>query len=289
MSLHLKAILITSLGVLLMSLESLLIKLTSISALTFSFYIGVLMFVSINSILFIQKRQKVLSIYKEDIKPILICGFLFGISNIFFINAIKTTTVANTVMIFASAPLFSALFAYLIYRQKSKKNIFVASFFIFIGLFIIFSSQLGSGDFIGNIYALVCVNLFALSFVILSQYKNANRLAITANAGLSIVLISILFVDSFTIDTKTLYVLLLAGVLVSPISRVLMGIGTKNLPASEVSLLMIIETIMAPIWVWLVLKEVPSDSTFIGGSIILLTLFFNSLYVLKSSKGKVIK
>jgi len=281
---HLKAILITSLGVLLMSLESLLIKLTSITALTFSFYVGIFMFFSINTILLAQKRQKVLSIYKNDIKPILICGFLFGTSNLFFISAIKTTTVANTVMIFASAPLFSALFAYLIYRQKSKKNIFVASFFIFIGLFIIFSSQLGSGDFIGNIYALICVNLFALSFVILSQYKNANRLAITAGAGLFIVLLSFSLVDSFEIDTNTLYILMLAGIIVSPISRVLMGIGTKNLPASEVSLLMIIETIMAPIWVWLVLKEVPSDSTFIGGSIILLTLFFNSLYVLKVAK-----
>ena len=285
-NIHLKAILITSLGVLLMSLESLLIKLTSISALTFSFYIGIFMFVSINTILLLQKKQEVISIYKKDIKPILICGFLFGSSNLFFISAIKTTTVANTVMIFASAPLFSALFAYLIYRQKSKKNIFVASFFIFIGLFIIFSSQLGSGDFIGNIYALICVNLFALSFVILSQYKNANRLAITAGAGLAIVLLSVSLVDNFSVDTNTLYILMLAGIIVSPISRVLMGIGTKNLPASEVSLLMIIETIMAPIWVWLVLKEVPSDSTFIGGSIILLTLFFNSLYVLKSSKSQ---
>ncbi|WP_258239315.1 EamA family transporter [Arcobacter sp. CECT 8989] len=148
MSLHLKAILITSLGVLLMSLESLLIKLTSISALTFSFYVGIFMFISINTILLVQKKEKIVFVYKEGFKPVLLCGFLFGVSNIFFINAIKTTTVANTVMIFASAPLFSALFTYLLYKQKSKKNIFVASFFIFIGLFIIFLSQLGSGDFI---------------------------------------------------------------------------------------------------------------------------------------------
>lgn len=65
MSLHLKAILITSLGVLLMSLESLLIKLTSISALTFSFYVGIFMFISINTILLVQKKEKIVSIYKE--------------------------------------------------------------------------------------------------------------------------------------------------------------------------------------------------------------------------------
>lgn len=281
---HLKAIIITSIGVLLMSLESLLIKLTNIEALSFSFYVGVFMFISINTILFTGKKSKTISIYKESIKPIIICGVLFGVSNIFFINAIKTTSVANTVMIFASAPLFSALYTYLLYKERSKKNIYIASFFIFIGLFIIFSSQLRGGDLIGNIYALICVNLFALSFVILGKYKKANRFAITAFAGLSTTIISFLFVNDFYVDTNTLLILLLAGTLVSPISRVLMGIGTKSLPASEVSILMIIETVMAPIWVWIVLKEVPASSTFIGGSIILLTLFLNSLYVLKTNK-----
>lgn len=186
-------------------------------------------------------------------------------------------------MIFASAPLFSALFAYLLYKQKSKKNIFVASFFIFIGLFIIFSSQLGSGDFIGNIYALICVNLFALSLVILSQYKSADRFAITAFAGFASAVISFFLAKNFTIDLNTLLILIIAGMFVSPISRVLMGIGTKELPASEVSLLMIIETIMAPIWVWVVLKELPANSTFVGGVIILTTLLFNSIYLLRSS------
>jgi drug/metabolite transporter (DMT)-like permease len=279
-NLHLKAILITSLGVLLMSLESLLIKLTSIEALTFSFYVGVFMFFSINLILFTTKKEKILTIYKEGIKPIIICGVLFGLSNIFFINAIKTTTVANTVMIFASAPLFSALFTYLLYKEKSKKNIYITSFFILIGLFVIFSSDLGGGNLIGNIYALICVILFALSFVILAKYKETNRFAITAFAGLSTTVISFIFINSFDIDTKTLMILLLAGILISPMSRILMGIGTKSLPASEVSILMIIETIMAPIWVWIVLNEVPSNNTFIGGTIILTTLFFNSLYII---------
>jgi len=281
-TIHLKAILITSLGVLLMSLESLFIKLTSINALTFSFYIGVFMFATINSILFIRNKGEIKKIYLEGLKPIIICGFLFGISNIFFIKAIKTTTVANTVMIFASAPLFSALFTYVLYRQRSGKNIFIASFFIFIGLFIIFSSQLGSGDFIGNIYALLCVNLFALSFVILAKYRKVDRFAITAFAGFSSAIISFFLAKDFQIDLYTLGILLIAGTFISPVSRILMGIGTKNLPASEVSLLMIIETIMAPIWVWIVLKEVPVNSTFIGGGIILLTLFLNSIYIIKN-------
>lgn len=288
-STHLKALLITSLGVLLMSLESLFIKLTSISALTFSFYTGLFMVLSINIILLKTEKKEILKTYTVGFIPIVLCGLFFGTSNIFFISAIKTTSVANTVMILSTSPLFSALFAYLFYKEKSTKNIYISSFFIFIGLYIIFSSQLGSADMIGNIYALLCVMLFSLAFVFLSHYKNINRFAVTAFSGFFTAFFSFIFVTDLTIDVHALYILLLAGLFISPISRVFMGIGTKNLPASEVGLLMIIETIMAPIWVWLVLKEIPASSTFTGGSLILFTLFLNSLYVLKINRHKSIK
>jgi len=283
-NIHLKALLITSLGVLLMSFESLFIKLTSISALSFSFYTGLFMFISINLIMLKTQKKQIGQAYKSGFYAVLTCGFLFGLSNVFFVSAIKTTTVANTVMILSAAPLFSSFFAYVLYKEKSTKNIYVSSFFIFIGLYIIFSTQLGSADMIGNLYALICVILFSLTFVLLSRYKNINRFAVTACGGFSLAVISLIFVEDLSIDLDTLYILLLAGLLTVPIARVLIGIGTKNLPASEVSLLMIIETIMAPIWVWLVLNESAALSTLLGGGLILITLIFNSLYLLKISK-----
>lgn len=281
---HLIAIFITVAGVTLMSFESLLIKLTSINALSFSFYIGILMFCSTNIILLAKQKKNILNIYKSDLQIILLCGLITGVSNICFTSAIKTTSVANTVMILASAPLFAALYSYILYKEKNTKNIYIASFFIFLGLFIIFSEQLDKGDFIGNLYALACVNLFSLTFVLLNRYKSANRFAIIAIAGFFTALFSFLLYNDFTIDTYTLLILLISGLFVVPISRVLIGIGVKDLAASEVSLLMIIETIAAPIWVWIFLNEIPHKSTFIGGAIILLTLFINSVYIIKSKK-----
>ncbi len=115
---HLQAILITAFGVFLMSLESLFIKLTSISAMTFSFYIGLFMILSINSTLIIKYKKNIIKEYKRSYFALICCGILFGTSNMFFISAIKTTSVANTVMIFASAPIFSALYSYVFYKQK---------------------------------------------------------------------------------------------------------------------------------------------------------------------------
>lgn len=277
-----KGLLITSIGVLIMSLESLFIKFTTISPLVFSFYLGVFMFSSTAFTLFFKQRDVIRNIFKNSFVILFVCALLMGISNIFFISAIRSTSVANVVIIFSTAALFSAFFSYLFYREKIGKNIYIASFFMFIGLFIIFNDKLEVGNIKGNLFALVCTILFAISFVLLARYKKVSRVALTAISGIVVSSISFFLVDSLYIDFKTLVIVMIMGLLITPISRVLIGNGTKYINASEVSLLMIIETIMAPIWVWLFLNEVPSSYTFIGGSIIFLTLIVNSVYTMKS-------
>lgn len=276
-----KGIAITSLGILIMSLESLFIKFTSVSSFLFSFYIGIFMFISMATTFLFKEKAVLKKALTTNLPMMIVCAILMGTSNIFFITAVKTTTVANVVIIFSTAALFSALFAYLFYREKITKNIIVASFFMFVGLFIIFNDKLEIGSIEGNIYALLCTAFFATSYVILSRYKEMDRFILTAFSGLSLSMIAFFFCDDLSIDFKTLAVVMIMGLLISPISRVFLGNGAKYISASEVSLLMIIETIMAPIWVWIFLDEVPSSYTFIGGSIIIATLIVNSIYTLK--------
>ncbi len=276
-----KGLALTSLGVFIMSLESLFIKFTTISPFLFSFYIGIFMFISMISTFIFKEKSLLKKALNTNLAMLIVCAILMGTSNIFFITAVKTTTVANVVIIFSTAALFSALFAYLFYREKITKNIIVASFFMFVGLFIIFNDKLEIGSIEGNIYALLCTAFFATSYVILSRYKDMDRFILTAFSGLALSMIAFFFCDDLSIDFKTLAVVMIMGLLISPISRVFLGNGAKYISASEVSLLMIIETIMAPVWVWIFLNEVPSSYTFIGGSIIVATLIVNSLYTLK--------
>ena len=276
-----KGLALTSLGVFIMSLESLFIKFTTISPFLFSFYIGIFMFISMISTFIFKEKAVLKKALTTNLPMMIVCAILMGTSNIFFITAVKTTTVANVVIIFSTAALFSALFAYLFYKEKITKNIIIASFFMFVGLFIIFNDKLEIGSIEGNIYALLCTAFFATSYVILSRYKEMDRFILTAFSGLALSIIAFFFCDELAIDFKTLTVVMIMGLLISPISRVLLGTGAKYIRASEVSLLMIIETIMAPIWVWIFLNEVPSSYTFIGGSIIIATLIINSIYTLK--------
>lgn len=282
------ALLITMLGVALMSVETLLIKMTNISGVTYSFYIGILMFISLSAVLLKNGFKNTINIYKDNLKIIIISGLLMGLANMFFINSVKYTSIANAVIIISSAPLFATLFAYLFYKEKPQKNVFIASIFIFIGLLVIFSKQLSVGNLFGDLLALLCAMSFSLNFVVMSKYTSVNRFAVLAFAGLCITLLSSLFIQSFTVDTTSMYILLIAGLLISPFSRIFVLIGTKTLPASEISLLTILETILAPIWAWIFLSEVPIMNTIFGGLIILATLIINSLYLIKISKKKVI-
>lgn len=283
MSNNAKGLALTSLGVLIMSLESLFIKFTSISSFLFSFYMGIFMFISMASTLLFKEKNFVKNAIKSSYVVLIVCAILMAVSNILFISAVKTTTVANVVIIFSTAALFSALFAYLFYKEKITKNIIIASFFMFVGLYIIFNDQLDIGSSEGNIYALLCTALFSIFFVLLSRYKEMDRVVLTALSGVALSVIAFFFCDDLAIDFKTLLIIMAMGLIISPFSRVLIGNGAIYISASEVSLLMIIETIMAPIWVWLFLNEIPSSYTFIGGSIIISTLIVNSLYTLKNN------
>lgn len=277
-----KGLLITSLGAFIISFEALFIKFTTVEPFLFSFYIGICMFLS-TGLLVIAKKRDVLksNLYKKSFKFALIGAFFMAISNLFFISAIKATLTANVVLILASTPIFASFYAYIIYKVKPQKNIYFASAFIFLGLYVIFSDQLGFGNIEGNIYALICANLFSLSFVFLSHHTNIDRVILICLSGLFLTILTFFFNESLVIDMKNLLYILAMGIFITPISRVLLSSGTKYISASEVSLLMIIETVMAPIWVWLFLNEIPSSYTFIGGGIILITLIVNSIYTMK--------
>ncbi len=279
-----KGLALTSSGIFIMSLESLFIKYTTVSSMVFSFYLGIFIFISMITTLLFKEKEYIKSAFKTSIGILVLCAFIMGASNIFFISAIKIITVANVVIIFSTSALFSALIAYLFFKEKITRNIFYASFFMFIGLFIIFSDKLEVGSIKGNLFALSCTILLSLSFVIMSRYKDINRIVLIAFAGLALSIIAFFLSDDLKIDLNNILLIMLMGLVISSFSRVLIGTGAKYISAAEMSLLMLIETIMAPIWVWLFLNEIPSFNTFIGGSIIIVTLIINSVYNLRKKE-----
>ncbi len=275
---------ITTLGVILMSFESLLIKLTTLPAQNFTFYFGLGMFFSTNLILLFQQKKHFFALYKHHFAPILLSGLLMGISNFFFILAIKSTSVANVVFIISTSPLISALIGFFLFKTKSPKRLFIATFFIFIGLLFILFNDLSMGTLQGNFYAMICALSFTSFFIVLERHKELNRLACIGAGGAIASLLALLSTPLMLPDTTSLVIVIFMGTLLTPISRYLIGIGTKVLPSTDITLLTIIETVLAPILVWIFLDEAMSPSTIIGGSIIIVTLMIYAQRATKASK-----
>ena len=273
---------ITSLGMFLMSFESPLIKMTHLGAQQFTFYFGLCMFISLNAALFVRYRNKIVSVYLSHKRSILLAAFCTGLSNFFFILAIKHTSVASAVFILSTGPLISALFSFLFFKTLTPLRTFAAIFFVFVGLWIILFEDLGQGNMEGNLYAFACVFAFIGMLFVLERDKEVNRLACFGSGSLFAALLSALTAPMVLPDAYSLSIVLLMGGILTPISRSLIGMGTKVLPSVEVALLTIIEPVLAPFWVWLFIHEQPHANTLIGGCIILTTLVVHALITQKA-------
>ena len=279
-----KAFGITALGMILMSFESPLIKMTHVPAQSFTFYFGLCMFFTMNITLWSRYKNRMVSLYANHLSAILLSALFTGLSNLFFILAIKHTSVASAVFILSTGPLISALIAFIFFKQKTPRRTFGAIFFVFIGLSIILFNDLELGNMEGNLYAFGCVFAFVSMLSVLERNKEANRLACFGTGALIASLLALLSAPLVAPDSYSLGLIVFMGALLTPLSRTFIGIGTKVLLSVEVALLTIIEPVLAPFWVWILMDEKPHMNTLMGGAIIVTTLIVHSMMAHKEAK-----
>ncbi|MBN2964505.1 DMT family transporter [Sulfurospirillum sp. T05] len=275
-----KGLLITLAGVALMSAEAPLIRLANAPGVVVGVYFGLFVLLSTQLILLSQGVKTWRQSLSAQPQGALLAGLCMGVGNYCFVMAVSLTGIANTVLILASAPVVSALIALVILKEPTPLRIYIATFFVFIGLYIILSDDLGTGDFHGNLYAMGAVVCMSFLFVTLSRYKKASRVAFVSFGGFFMALFCGLSF-SFEISLQGLFFVALMGLFVTPFSRILIGTGTQYLIPAHMGLLIIVESVLAPFWGWWWLDEVPTQATLLGGAIILGAITLNSLATLK--------
>lgn len=266
-----------------MSVESPLIRMAEVSAQTIGFYFGFFLIISTSLMMLSRGKNYMVASYSKDFKGIVLSGFFMGLSNFCFVMAVYYAGIANTVLILATSPIVSALIAFFFLKQRTPLRVFIATFFVFIGLYIILSNDLSASSLIGKLFAFGCVLSFSSMFVVLNKHKEASRLGYITFGGLFVMLFSFPQA-SLHVNTDALLLIALMGLLITPFSRLFIGMGTRYIIPAEVGLLVIGESILAPLWGWWWLKEVPHQSTFVGGAIILSALFINSLIAMRVSR-----
>ena len=212
--------------------------------------------------------------------PAVIAGFSLVAAYAGGLYSIQVTSVANAMLLFATAPFFTAILGWIFLRETVTNPTRIAIFAAFIGISIMVSDKLDGVALGGSIAAIGSAFGFAVFTVSLRWGKFVEMMPAVLLSGVFAVLISggiCLISDlSFQLPSKDLSIVLGMGVFQVGAGLVLYTIGSKSLPATQLALLSLAEVLLGPLWVWLFLGEVISEQTIFGGLILFAALIFNA-------------
>ena len=276
-----KGIIITVLGVLFLIPDSLLVRLITATPLAICFWRG-LLGGSLLLIIYLiygllSKDNKRLDFTLKEIL-IILC---IALSTICFVLSVNYTTVANTLFLLSTAPFFSIFLSYFLLGEKIRLKDLCASLIALIGVFIIsLGSQVSNNTLATSFGDLFGIGIAIFTALVLTLARHgSSKLVIRSNAiGMYAVALFVLpFVKNFSVEQETILYLLILCLICVPIGSLLILTGPKYISASEVSLIILLQVIIAPILAWLILKEYPGLSSLVGGIFVISALLIVNL------------
>ncbi|MBL10472.1 MAG: hypothetical protein CL402_08170 [Acidiferrobacteraceae bacterium] len=199
-------------------------------------------------------------------------GLFQGTGFVAFVFAILNTTVANALFVFSAAPLFAAVLGWWILKEAVHKRTWIAIGIATIGLMLMVVNGIAGGRLLGNLIALWVPVSYAVSVILIRRSRKVHMLPALCIAGLVTALISIFFISDFHISFNDLSISLFLGVFEIGFGFILMVLGARFVPAAQVGLLALVEPLLAPIWVWWGIGEIPTTLTIFGGLLIFMAI-----------------
>ena len=278
-----KGSLLAFIAVMLITPDSLLIRLSNIETWGMLFYRGAIPFVVVLIGLLIFYNKNFLNALFNVGYTGIFYTISFAICNITFLVSIQNTNVANTLVMVAMAPMISAILGGIFLKEVPDKKTWVAILITFFSAIYIFYDSIQLGNFFGDFMGLVTATGLAVNAVLVRSAKDRDLLPSAVLGKLCVAIFAFFFVESFDLVGNDMIYIPLMCVLCVAIPFVLVTIAPRFIPAEEVNLFFLLETIIGPIWVWMIIKEQPSIETVQGGIVIILTIAIHSFLKLKKS------
>jgi len=267
------------LGALLMSIDPIFIRYAGVSGFDTAFLFGIFSAISMPILLKFNDKRGIRKAVLESGWPLLFAGLLMVGSASGLVFSIKNTSIANTFLILSAAPAVAAIFSWLLLKEVTTKSTMVAIGAVMVGIVIVVSGSFGSGNWFGDLLAVFSVICLSLMFTLLRKYPEVSRMASVGLGGLLLALVMFFFAEPSSYSSHTWLVMAAMGLITAPLGRVMSMVATRYLTAAEVSMTLMLETVLAPLWAYLFFSEVPPMMSVIGGSVILVTIV---IYTLKT-------
>lgn len=275
------------LGVLVLTPDALLIRLIEADRATLLFWRTLLKGLTLWLVLALYYRGRLLSVTLAMGRVGLLATGVFGLSTILFVSSITLTKAANTLFILSTAPLFAALISWIVLRERVALRTWIAILCALVGIAIIFAGGLGGGTLLGDLLAIGAAISLAGQ---LSIARHARSISLVPALATGVLLVALLsgttFASPLSVTRMDMLWLGLLGCVVVPAAFGLLTLAPRYIPSPEVSLIMQLEAILGPLWVWLGVGEIPPVATFIGGAIVLATLVIHSLLGLRAYRAR---
>ena len=263
--------------------DSLFIRLSNVDTWGLVFYRGIIPFFTVFLVMLLIYRLNFFKILFNSGYHGLIYIGTFSLTNITFVVSIQNTNVANTLVMIATAPMLSAILGAIFLKEPPDKKTWVSIIITFLAIIYIFFDSLKLGNFYGDILGFITALGLAVGAVTIRSAKTKNLVPAAVIGKLFVAIFALFFIESFILANKDLIIIPLMCILCVAIPFVLVTIAPRYIPAAEVNLFFLLETIIGPIWVWLIIKEQPSIETLYGGVIIIITIATHSFLKLKNS------
>ena len=197
------------------------------------------------------------------------------------IFAIQATTVANAVFLFSASPFLTAVLGWLILKEPVRNATWMAIVMAGVGMFIMVREGLAAGALAGNVAALLSAFGFSVFTLALRWGKLSDMMpAVVLGAIFSMLaagVVSTAMGTGIVVPLRDVVIAMVMGAVILAIGMALYTTGSRVIPAAELTLLSMVEVLLAPIWVWLFLGETASAGTFVGGAVLMGAVGFNAL------------
>ena len=263
--------------------DSLFIRLSSIDTWGLVFYRGIIPFFTVFFGMLLIYRLNFFKILMTSGIDGIIYVITFSITNITFVVSIQNTNVANTLVMIATAPMLSAILGSIFLKEPPDKKTLISIIITFLSVIYIFFDSLKLGNFYGDILGFITAIGLAVGAVTIRSAKSKNLVPAAVVGKLLVATFALLFVENFALINQDMIIVPLMCILCVAIPFVLVTIAPRFIPAAEVNLFFLLETIIGPIWVWLIIKEQPSVETLFGGVVIIITIAIHSFLKLRNT------
>ena len=278
-----KGSLLAFIAVIFITPDSLFIRLSNVDTWGLVFYRGIIPFFTVFlGMLIIYKLNFFKILLSSGYHGLIYVG-TFSITNITFVVSIQNTNVANTLVMIATAPMLSAILGAIFLKEPPDKKTWISIIITFTAIIYIFSDSLKLGNFYGDILGFITAIGLAVGAVTIRSAKSKNLVPAAVVGKLFVATFALFFIESFVLENKDLIIVPLMCILCVAIPFVLVTIAPRFIPAAEVNLFFLLETIIGPIWVWMIIKEQPSIETLYGGAVIIITIATHSFLKLRNS------